>query len=375
MNRKKVFLIRNVGARSFGGGEVYQLDLAGELLRAGFEPVILSNSRELLKRAKKAGYLTLIPPYIHKQDWSGKRNLLLPLYWFRIMRMRRWYDRAFRKWQPGVVNIQSRDEMLAVTPLAHNLGIKVLWTDHADFKNWVLWNVNRKYKNILGKIILRMARLADRVIFVSESLREETEKMIAPKIIPHAIAISNGVVDVKGKYDEVLPSRHSLIYVGRLVEEKGINELVKAFSIVVEKYPDAKLNLYGEGQMSIGAGVRNVKIHRSVENVPEVLAQNAVFVLPSHREGMSLALLEAMMMGKIIVATDIPGNKQLISNKKTGLVVRVNSNGELVHAIEWIFEHESEATRFARNARSEYLKKYNLDDIFRKELLVLYEDK
>ena len=167
---KEVFLIRNVASEKYGGGEIYQLFLARELKKNGFKPIILTNSRQLLVEAKKEEIKILCPPYINNQNWSGWRNILLPIYCAYQLKLKRWYKKTFKEYRPVAVNIQSRDEWIAATLAAQELGIRVLWTDHADFRNWVLWNVNSRLKNAIGKKIIKMSQYAEKVIFVSEDV-------------------------------------------------------------------------------------------------------------------------------------------------------------------------------------------------------------
>ena len=137
MKEKVVFLVRNVSKEKFGGGEMYQLLLANELKKKGFLPIILTNSYELIKKAKEEDVGVLVPPYIENQNWSGWKNILLPIYYFKQRKLKKWYKNAFSKYNPVAVNLQSRDDMIAGTIAARGRNIKVLWTDHADFKNWV----------------------------------------------------------------------------------------------------------------------------------------------------------------------------------------------------------------------------------------------
>ena len=203
MREKTVFLVRNVAEDKFGGGEIYQLFLARELKRNGFSPIILTNSRQLLAEAKKEDIETLRPPYIGRQDWSGWRNVLLPIYGVKQLKLKKWYKAVFKEYKPTVVNIQSRDEWIAATMAAKELGIKILWTDHADFKNWVLWNVNSRLKNAIGKKIIKMSKYAEKVIFVSKNIESETRAMIAPKVLANSIIIRNGVNDSFDKYKNI----------------------------------------------------------------------------------------------------------------------------------------------------------------------------
>ena len=372
---KLVFLIRNTVG--FGGGEIYQLKLAEKLGEAGYEPVVVTNSAELLRRAKKDGYKTLIPPYNSRQNWSGVYNFLLPIYFAKIRKLQKWYERVFEKYSPEVVNIQSRDDFIAATMAAKKCGIKVLWTDHADFWNWVLWNVNVPFKNIIGKRIVKLSELAEKVIFVSQNVKSETEKMIHPLKINHTAIILNGVRDEFDTYESVKPKKMSFAFVGRVVEEKGIGELIEAFEKVRAKYPGAVLNIYGDGdvkkyRMMAGNGIT---FHGVTSEPLKVIAENDVFVLPSYREGLSLSLLDAAMMGKKIIASDVDGNPEVIEDGVSGLLVPAKNAEKLAEAMIWMLENPKEANGMAKVARKKYESEFNFDKIFAEKMLPLYNNK
>lgn len=378
MEERIVFLIRNVASDMFGGGEIYQLKLAEKLKEVGFLPVIVTNSKEMLDHAEKSGFKTLVPPYSEQQNWSGWRNMLLPKYILFQKQLKSWYLKMIRKYQPIVINIQSRDDMIAGTLAAKECGVKVLWTDHADFKNWVLWNVNNRFKNAIGKKIIKLSSDVDKVIFVSKRIEEETRRLIAPKKLQNSIVIRNGVEDGFDKYRAVNVKPMSFVFIGRVVPEKGMEELVDAFREVTIKYPEVTLNIYGDGEASyckrLGSGCKNIYFC-GVNNEPlKVLAENQVFILPSHMEGLSLSLLDAAMMGKKIIATDIGGNSEVVQDRKTGLLVPVKNVNKLAEAMIWMLENKKEAEKMAKNVRKKYEDNFDFDKIFKEEMLPLYND-
>ena len=374
MNNKTVLLVRNVAPWMYGGGETYQLKLAGKLTRAGFTPIIVTNSKELLKRADDMGVKTLVPPYMKNQNWSGWRNVLLCQYMWFQRRLKKWYLEILEQYAPVVVNIQSRDDMIAGTIACKKKRIKVLWTDHADFRNWVLWNVNAKFKNAIGKKIIKLSKNVDEVVFVSKKVAEETEKMIWPLTLGNTMVINNGVRDEYEEFKNARSKECSFVFIGRVVKEKGVGELVDAFKSVIKKYPEATLNVYGNGEIEkykrkVGDGV---VFHGATTEPLKALADNEVFVLPSYREGMSLSLLEATMMGKKIVASDADGNSEVIDDKEIGLLVPVRNVEKLAEAMNWMLDNKKQAEKMAKNARKKYEKEYDLDRIFEEKMLPLY---
>jgi len=376
MHNKKVFLIRNVAPDKYGGGEVYQLELAKELKKHGFTPAIITNSKELLKRARSTDIDTFIPPYIKTQNWSGLKNFLLPVYWLKIQAQKHWYTKLFQTEEPTIINIQSRDDWLSATMAAKSLKIRTIWTDHADFRNWVLWNVDKKLKNAIGKRIVSLMSAPEKIILISDHEKQWLKhSLINP---PHNITIiHNGVHDEQKKYKEIKNKKNSFVYVGRITKEKGISELVDAFAIVNDKYPEITLNLYGEGSdldyyKKETANNNRITFHGYTSEPLRAIAENEFFILPSYNEGLSLSLLEAAMMQKTIIATDVGATSELIENTKTGFLVQPHSTEMLAETMLKSLRDKKQTAIMAKNARSRFEQEYDLKKIFEEKMLPLY---
>ena len=377
MNKKTVFLVRNVAKEKFGGGEIYQIDLAMKLKEFGFCPVVLTNSKELIRKLKSKGIMVLVPPYNNKQNWSGWSNFLLPKYYCFQRRLSKWYDEMILKYKPTVINIQSRDDMIAGTLSARKHNVRIIWTDHADFKNWVLWNVKSKFKNIIGKKIINLSKYTYATVFISKKIEIETKKLISPKEIINSVVVENGVTDEYSRYENVKARKGSFVFVGRIVKEKGISELIEAFRIVAKKHPEIVLKIYGDGPdlksySELAGDARNIVFYGATNKPLEVMAECDIFVLPSYQEGLSLSLLDAAMMKKKIIASDVGGNSEIVVDKETGLLVPVKNVSKLAVAMEWMLCNQKKASALAGNARRMYEEKFNFDKIFAEKVLPLY---
>ena len=178
--------------------------------------------------------------------------------------------------------------------------------------------------------------------------REDYELSVKNRFKPanRIIHISNGV-DIYNKFNPKLISNEKQIelkksfgikedeivfsFIGRLVKEKGIFELVRAFKQIKEKV-NAKLLLIGTlSQSERDQGSYNVlkemlDDHRIIEtgyrsDIPELLSISDVFVLPSYREGLPRSIIEAMAMGKPIIATNIRGCREEVFDGENGFLV------------------------------------------------------
>ena len=377
-NKRTVLLVRNVANNGFGGGEVYQLNLAKRLKEEGFSPIIVTNSNELVRCARTKGLVVLQSPFLKQQDWSGWRNLLLFRYVSFQKRLEKWYSEVFEKYHPVAINIQSRDDYIAATRAARKREVRILWTDHADFYNWALWNVNKRFKNLIGKKIIKLSTDVKKVIFVSKVVMRKTSKLIYPKELKNATVIHNGVEDRLNKYSNNRITRNSFVFVGRVVEAKGIGELIEAFKKVVRRHPEARLNIYGDGELKrfkvISGDCDAIRFYGRTDEPLKALAENEIFVLPSYREGLSLSLLDAAMMGKKIIASNVDGNPEVVIDGKTGLLVPAKNVDKLAEAMMWMLEHEKEADKMAKNARELYKEQFDFKKIFEEKMLPLYND-
>lgn len=115
-----------------------------------------------------------------------------------------------------------------------------------------------------------------------------------------------------------------IVTVGRLTVQKNQKLLIESFSEVLKKYPNIILEIYGDGEKreelkyiikTLGVS-NNVIFKGNILNVHEAIADAGLFVLSSDYEGLSNALMEAMMMGLPCISTTCAGSDELISDGK-----------------------------------------------------------
>jgi glycosyltransferase involved in cell wall biosynthesis len=152
-----------------------------------------------------------------------------------------------------------------------------------------------------------------------------------------------------------------VIVVARLLLEKGHRYFLEALGRVRTRFPQVSGLLVGAGpeelelrsraaQLGLGERVRFLGERR---DVPELLAASDVFVLPSSiREGLSISLLEAMAAERPVVVTDIGGNREVVQNEQTGLVVPPADGEALAQALVRLLTDRRLARILAGAARS-----------------------
>jgi glycosyltransferase involved in cell wall biosynthesis len=183
-----------------------------------------------------------------------------------------------------------------------------------------------------------LASLTHRWIPVSEALARDLARVLGLPV-SRVVTIKNGLplpaatapVDRSEVRRDLGAERFQRLAgtVGRLERRKGLEVLLGAFQTVSRCQPDLGLVLVGEGPdreilerraRDLGLGDRVLFPGRR-EDVPRVLSALDVFVLPSHAEGLSIALLEAGAAACAIVATDVGGNPEVIENGRNGILV------------------------------------------------------
>lgn len=172
-------------------------------------------------------------------------------------------------------------------------------------------------------------------------------------------------------------------FVGRIVGDKGINELVAAFLRLYALHPDIRLLLVGSFEDRLDPVFPNTKEtimkHPAIRfvgwqnDVRPYLAASDVFVFPSYREGFPNVVLQAGAMGLPCIVTDINGCNEIIRHGVNGLIIPPRDEQALYGAMERLATDEQERNRMARQARPAVADRYERRELWEK-LLETYEE-
>ncbi|MDR1989747.1 MAG: glycosyltransferase family 4 protein [Acidobacteriaceae bacterium] len=171
---------------------------------------------------------------------------------------------------------------------------------------------------------------------------------------------SAAIAQARAEFD--LGSGPVVGFVGRLVAEKGLPELLAAAAIVRKQIPDVRFLIVGPADESKAdalsprsadeAGVGDICRFVGMRNdMPLMCALMRLFVLPSHREGVPRSPMEASAMGVPCIVTDVRGCREVVQHERTGLLVPVRDPEALAAAIVRLLTHEADADEYGRNAR------------------------
>lgn len=160
----------------------------------------------------------------------------------------------------------------------------------------------------------------------------------------------------------------SFVFVGRLVGDKGINELISAFSRINNEYPKTHLVLVGPKEEKLDPikpeTATEILRNPAIETVgrqndvrPFYAAADAL-VFPSYREGFPNVVIEAGAMGLPSIVTDINGSREIIIDGENGIIVPSKDAEALYQAMKRFVENPDEVKRMAANARPLIASRY-----------------
>jgi len=195
----------------------------------------------------------------------------------------------------------------------------------------------------------------------------------------------NGIDMSKFFYIERTFEEYNICYAGRASDEKGTDTLIKAFSILVAKeYPVGNLNLclldekISKKYLEEIKDKTNTHIFKKIkvaynlshEKLVEIFHASSLFILPSNREGLSKAALEAASTGLPLITSDAPGAVDCILENFNGLSFRFGNHNELIQRIISLADKEV-LKKFSINSRDFVLKEAELRIISKEYALFL----
>ncbi|KKR07937.1 MAG: hypothetical protein UT32_C0005G0036 [Parcubacteria group bacterium GW2011_GWC2_39_14] len=226
------------------------------------------------------------------------------------------------------------------------------------------------WRNCLGR---RIRRRFQKIIAISKATQEHLIKV--EKVPYQKVQVIYNGVDVNKFYvaEPQIFKRNYLAIgtVGRLSKEKGQKHLIRACRFLRNR--EWKLVVVGGGPLEkeLAAQARflgideHIKFTGFVNDVRPFYDEFDVFVLPSVSEGLGLSIIEASLAGKFIIATDVGGIPEIVTNNETGLLFRPKNIEVLVQHLEWVNNNKREAARMALNLQREVLEKFDINKVIK----------
>ena len=306
-----------------GGAEVHLLEILKRIAAGGHQVTLLCSSFPGAKQKEESDGIRII-----RRGSRYDFNLVAPFAF-----------RALLKEQKWDIVIEDINKIPFYTPLYHRLPLLVV-IPHL-FADTVFKEINF----ILGLYIYLSEKPIPsvykgfKIMVISESTKEDLVKRGIPE--DDIFVIKCGIDQTLYAVDPQIEkyANPTVTYLGRLKKYKSIQHLLAGFSLLVEKIPEARLVIVGEGDYKghLMDFARKLNLEDRVEFTGYVdeyekvkrLRKSWVAVCPSLKEGWGLTNIEANACGTPVVASDVPGLKDSVIDGKTGLLFEYGNVQEL----------------------------------------------
>jgi glycosyltransferase involved in cell wall biosynthesis len=349
----------------------FRLALAKELRAHGYEVVLLSPPGDFQNILQENGF-QWIPFPLSRQGTNPFRELQT------LWRL----ARVYRQVKPDVVHHFTIKPVIYGSLAAHFLGIKgiinsITGLGHLFIDTGFVTRVIRGLSKILYRVSLHRTQVIfenpeDRNTFIQNRLLQSKQT--------HLI-LGTGVDVEKFKPSTKTNEVPLVLFSSRLLITKGLIEFVEAAQHLKQKGSRTRFAIAGIpdpgnpasvplGQIDSWKTSDQVEVWGWQNDMPSALAKADIFCLPSYREGVPNALLEACACGLPIVTTDVPGCRDVVTHGVNGLLVPPQDAQALADALEMLLNDPVLRDRMGNMGRQIALKHFSLDMIIRQTLLV-----
>lgn len=353
----KIKVLQTIRQGQIGGGERHVIDLVEGLDKSVFHPVVLSfTDGEMIKHLNRAG----IESHVIYTEKAFDRSV-----WPKVS-----------EWAKAqnfdLIHAHGTRACSNSYKTAQALKLPILYTVHGwsfhPGQNFVIKNLRQYFESFLVKHV-------DKTILVSEENQRVGQNLLGLK---NSLVVKNGVdlkrfdpsnTDQGLRIELGIPADVVLIgFIARITLQKDPLTLIKAFGILSKQHPNARLLVVGGGDLepAVRELVKELNLQSVVfleafrTDVPRVLKAMDVFCLPSLWEGLPIGVLEAMAMGKPVVATPVGGTPELVEEGVNGYLVPEKNPIELAKKLSLLVNDAQKRTAFGLASRNKIEKDYTV---------------
>lgn len=339
MKSKKIMFY--IASLAKGGAQRVILNLTESLLSKGYQVTIVTtamaeNEYELPKGAGR------IISDITKEEITGNRSTNFKNRFCKLREI-------WKSEKPDVIiSFIGKNNFMAILT-AWGLKVPVLVSVRGE-------PMEEYYNGLLRFLAKYLFQKADGIILQTEDSRAFFPKKTNQK----AVVLPNPLnpVFMKDLYEG--EKEKKIVMVGRIDSNKNQKLVIDAFASIASKYPDYKLEIWGNGEdyESLKSYISSLHLEQQIampgatSNVREKIEKASLYILSSNTEGMPNSLMEAMALGLCCISTDCPcgGPKMLIQDGVNGLLVPVKDVSAMAKAMERVLSDAEFAAKLGQNA-------------------------
>jgi len=254
------------------------------------------------------------------------------------------------------------------------------------------WSIERGFKKKVLKLVEKLTVFASSKVFVNSKnllFYLKSENIKGSKINLLGSGTSNGIdtnyfsnsTEVKQNVEHLLidnhinPNSFVWLFVGRVVKDKGIQELIEAFVKIQEKFPDDLLWIVGNEEPDLDPidqmyrhilnSNKSIKLFGFQKDVRPFYSAANILAFPSYREGFPNVPMQAALMDCGLVLSNINGCNEIVSHQVSGLLVQPKSSKDLFEKMLFARENEKSIHQYKQLAKQHILSNFNQDVVWK----------
>lgn len=354
---------------------------------------IYNYRRPLLKKLKLAGWQIVVITASDEYENKVERTLYDEWLFLKNMKTRGknpWQDmelwlelrRIMTKAHPDVLlSFTIKPNIFGVMATA-NQGVCCIPTVTGLGSSFIKGNwVSRLTELLYGRALQLASRVVfhnedDRLHFIKKGLIIESQGMVI-----NGSGIPTNVFQAESLK---VHKPFTFLFLGRVMVHKGAQEFIEAAISLKKKNKDLHFMIAGESPSRESGGLSDETLRRAqqhgvkcmgfVDDTKDILEGADCLVLPSYREGMPRAVLEAMSMSRLVIVSDVPGCRQSIVDNESGFLFELGDSDGLIKAMQSVLDMTEEDQLVIRqNARSRAVELFDEEFISEKYLEIIDE--
>jgi len=352
----------------------HRLDLARAAREAGYDVIVATRVTDHGERIRGEGF-QLEPLEMVRRSRNPFREVIAVAELVRL----------YRRIKPDVVHHVAMKPILYGSLAAWFTRVPSVINAFAGLGYAFMDERNELLRWCVKSALRIVIRLGHSVVLVQN--REDQDRLVGEGVVPtfRARIIAGSGIDVAAYSMQPQPSGIPVVVLpARMLWDKGVGEFVEAARRLKQKGVHARFILVGRRDEHNPAAIPEIHLKEWVkagvvewwghrEDMPAVYAAAMLVVLPSYREGLPKVLLEAAACGKAIVATDVPGCREIVRDRFNGLLVAPRDSTALAVAMEELLSDQEAREVMGQRSRTRVMAEWSGPRIT-EQVLGLYRD-
>lgn len=235
-----------------------------------------------------------------------------------------------------------------------------------------LYGLNDPVSKIIKRYVINKV---EGITVVSHAMQDEIKRLVPTAKQPTVAPMGTDLENLFTPNKSVKRMSYQLLFVGRLVEKKGLRYLLQAMPDIIKQHPETRLNIAGTGpeRSSLEVLVNELKLAKHVvflgrlshQELVNEYRQATMAVFPFVRakdgdiEGLGLVMIEAMGCGCPVLASDIPAVRDVVVDGETGCLLKSANPDDIITKVLGLFESQQVLKKLGRQGREKVLKKFS----------------